>query len=252
MRPAHALPYSPNFSLTENEILLVTFCEGVDRQLSRSPAAGPLVRCSSERVYEQHPRRERTAGQPVRSFLLPLCCYHPSVIMTLSDSLCFCMRLGWGDRYASGGGDGPEAVTAALHATLSLNWRPEATKMVVLVADAPPHGIGEYGDGIAGGDPDGHDPLQVVREMAARGITLLCVPPSTQPLFSVLALTFPSARADVNRLVSFLDDLFLFFGKFAVSLPANRPCRATFTASTSSKRSVRPPSLFLSACRVFY
>lgn len=31
----------------------------------------------------------------------------------------------------------------ALHATLSLNWRPEATKMVVLVADAPPHGMRE-------------------------------------------------------------------------------------------------------------
>lgn len=76
--------------------------------------------------------------------------------------------------------------------------------------------------------------------------------PQLNPFFSVLSLTFPSACADVNRSVSFLDDLFLFFGKFAVSLPANRPCRATFTASTSSKRSVRPPSLFLSACRVSY
>lgn len=96
MRSPHPLPYSPNFSLTDNEILLTTFCEGVDRQLSRSSAAGPLVRCSSERVYEQHPRRERTAGQPVRSFLLPLCCQHPSVPMTLSDSVCVCARLGCG------------------------------------------------------------------------------------------------------------------------------------------------------------
>lgn len=49
--------------------------------------------------------------------------------------------------YASGGGDGPEAVTAALAEVLNMDWRPLASKMVVLIADAPPHGIGEYGDG---------------------------------------------------------------------------------------------------------
>lgn len=49
--------------------------------------------------------------------------------------------------YASGGGDGPEAVTAGLAEALNMDWRPYASKMVVLIADAPPHGIGEYGDG---------------------------------------------------------------------------------------------------------
>lgn len=49
--------------------------------------------------------------------------------------------------FASGGGDGPEAVTAALGEALNMDWRPSASKMVVLIADAPPHGIGEYGDG---------------------------------------------------------------------------------------------------------
>jgi hypothetical protein len=49
--------------------------------------------------------------------------------------------------YASGGGDGPEAVTAALADALNMDWREHASKMVVLIADAPPHGIGEYGDG---------------------------------------------------------------------------------------------------------
>ncbi|KAF9533223.1 hypothetical protein CPB83DRAFT_846085 [Crepidotus variabilis] len=77
--------------------------------------------------------------------------------------------------YASGGGDGPEAVTAALAETLNMEWRPNATKMVVLIADAPPHGIGEYGDGFDDGSPDGHDPLQVARQMASRGITLFFV-----------------------------------------------------------------------------
>ena len=57
--------------------------------------------------------------------------------------------------YASGGGDGPEAVTAALGEALNMEWRPNASKMIVLIADAPPHGIGEYGDGFDEGSPDG-------------------------------------------------------------------------------------------------
>ncbi|KAA1469903.1 elongation factor-2 kinase [Dentipellis sp. KUC8613] len=77
--------------------------------------------------------------------------------------------------YASGGGDGPEAVTAGLVEALNMDWRPQASKMVVLIADAPPHGIGEYGDGFEDGSPDGFDPLQVAREMATRGITLFFV-----------------------------------------------------------------------------
>jgi hypothetical protein len=93
---------------------------------------------------------------------------------------------------ASGGGDGPEAVTAALAEALNMDWRPYATKMVVLIADAPPHGIGEYGDGAAQyprstcflivvtgfdeGSPDGNDPLQLARIMASRGITLVSIP----------------------------------------------------------------------------
>jgi len=47
--------------------------------------------------------------------------------------------------------------------------------MVVLIADAPPHGIGEYGDGFDEGSPDGNDPLQLARMMASRGITLFFV-----------------------------------------------------------------------------
>ena len=78
-----------------------------------------------------------------------------------------------------------------------MDWREYASKMVVLIADAPPHGIGEYGDGqyflffdiyfmyylfslncmticsgFDEGSPDGNDPLQLARTMASRGITL--------------------------------------------------------------------------------
>ncbi|KAF8610423.1 hypothetical protein BDV93DRAFT_601434 [Ceratobasidium sp. AG-I] len=77
--------------------------------------------------------------------------------------------------YASGGGDGPEAITAALWDAQNLDWRPQASKMIVLIADAPPHGIGEYGDGFDSGSPDGHDPLVIARELAQRGIVLFFV-----------------------------------------------------------------------------
>jgi len=56
---------------------------------------------------------------------------------------------------ASGGGDTPEAVTAALANALRMGWRAEATRVIVLVADAPPHGIGGDGDGFPDGVPGG-------------------------------------------------------------------------------------------------
>ena len=41
---------------------------------------------------------------------------------------------------AAGGGDTPEALNEALHETVhGMSWRTEAARMVVLVADAPPH-----------------------------------------------------------------------------------------------------------------
>jgi len=77
--------------------------------------------------------------------------------------------------YATGGGDGPEAVTAAMKAALDLDWRPRATKLAVLIADAPPHGIGEYGDGFPTGSPEGNDPLALARQMARLGVSLYMV-----------------------------------------------------------------------------
>ena len=41
---------------------------------------------------------------------------------------------------AAGGGDTPEALNEALHEVVhNLSWRSDAARMVVLVADAPPH-----------------------------------------------------------------------------------------------------------------
>ncbi|XP_002734973.1 uncharacterized protein LOC100367364 [Saccoglossus kowalevskii] len=76
---------------------------------------------------------------------------------------------------AHGGGDGPEAVADGLHETFNLNWRPLATKVCVLIADAPPHGLGDSGDGFPKGCPAGHDPMKIARQMAEQNITLYSV-----------------------------------------------------------------------------
>jgi hypothetical protein len=48
---------------------------------------------------------------------------------------------------ATGGGDGPEAQSDALSAAPNVDWKDNATKIVILITDSPQHGIGEDGDG---------------------------------------------------------------------------------------------------------
>ncbi len=57
---------------------------------------------------------------------------------------------------AHGGGDGPEAVSAAMNIANRMEFLRDAAKVVVLVADAPPHGV-ETGDRWLHGTPDGSD-----------------------------------------------------------------------------------------------
>ncbi|CAF1102017.1 unnamed protein product, partial [Didymodactylos carnosus] len=76
---------------------------------------------------------------------------------------------------AQGGGDTPEAVADALHDILKLNWREEATKICILISDAPPHGLHTSGDTFPNGCPNGLDPIKTVREMAEKSITLYAV-----------------------------------------------------------------------------
>jgi len=77
--------------------------------------------------------------------------------------------------YASGGGDGPEASSRSMMESLELEWRANASRMIILITDAPPHGIGEYGDGFPNGYPGDADPLQLAREMGQRGIAFFVV-----------------------------------------------------------------------------
>ncbi|KAF6760445.1 hypothetical protein DFP72DRAFT_843356 [Ephemerocybe angulata] len=76
---------------------------------------------------------------------------------------------------ATGGGDPPEASTAALAEALNMEWEEDAVKIVVLITDAPPHGIGESRDAFPDGSPDQNDPLDIARQLAERGITLYII-----------------------------------------------------------------------------
>lgn len=76
---------------------------------------------------------------------------------------------------ARGGGDGPESVACALDAASKLSYRKDATKICVLIADAPPHGLGLEHDGFPDGCPTGNDPFKSCRAMVEKGIVLYCV-----------------------------------------------------------------------------
>ena len=71
------------------------------------------------------------------------------------------------------GGDKPEAVADALFDILNMSWRPDATKVCVLISDAPPHGL-KHGDNFPQ-CPAGHDPVCITSEMAKKGIALYSV-----------------------------------------------------------------------------
>eukprot|EP00483_Globobulimina_turgida_P000318 UN00318 len=76
---------------------------------------------------------------------------------------------------ATGGGDGPEAVAEALNDAVNLTYRKNAIKICVIIADAPPHGLGCSGDGFPNGNPNGHDPVKIAKKMAELGIILYVV-----------------------------------------------------------------------------
>jgi hypothetical protein len=88
------------------------------------------------------------------------------------------------EQSAGGGGDGPEAVTAAMFEAVCLDWREGATKIVIFMADAGPHGLEASGDTFYNGDPDGKDPLAIAREMITLGISVYPILPLSAALWS--------------------------------------------------------------------
>jgi len=117
--------------------------------------------------YRDHPPQDSTYVTQVHDFT--------SSVSTMRSNL---------DKLsANGGGDGPEAVVDGLHDALKLDYRQNATKVCILIADAPPHGLGQSGDGFPNGCPCGLDPIKVCRQMAEAGIALHCIgcEPSISP-----------------------------------------------------------------------
>jgi len=117
-------------------------------------------------AYRDHPPQDKTFVTKSFPFTASLADIHCSLSSLSAD----------------GGGDGPEAVAAALKATCDADWRDDATKVCILIADAPPHGLGESGDGFPDGDPDGVDPLAVLDKMSSMGVTVYSV--GCQPALS--------------------------------------------------------------------
>lgn len=67
-----------------------------------------------------------------------------------------------------------KAVADGVFEGLNLGWRKGATKICILVADAPPHGLTRQ-DTMPNGCPCGIDPVKIVHQMATKGIILYCV-----------------------------------------------------------------------------
>jgi Mg-chelatase subunit ChlD len=100
---------------------------------------------------------------------------------------------------AQGGGDGPECVADALYEVSNLKYRPSAAKICVFIADAPPHGLGESGDGFPNGSPNGHDPYAISRRLSQIGVTVYAV--GCEPVLSTsyrFARTFFESIAEVT------------------------------------------------------
>ena len=77
---------------------------------------------------------------------------------------------------ACGGGDLPEAICCGLNDCLNkIDWLESSVKIAILIADAPPHGIGCSGDGFSKGCPLNNDPVEIAHKLTQKGITLYCV-----------------------------------------------------------------------------
>lgn len=63
-----------------------------------------------------------------------------------------------------GGADHPEAVPDGVSTAMGLPWRKQAQKAIILMGDAPPHGVGSPGDDFPRGCPCG----RTMRDVAGR------------------------------------------------------------------------------------
>ena len=78
---------------------------------------------------------------------------------------------------ASGGGDTPEDIAGGLKKVMEQRWRPEASKYMIMIADAPCHGRKYHtcGDDDPDGDRYGIIPENIIKEMAKQKIIIYAI-----------------------------------------------------------------------------
>lgn len=91
---------------------------------------------------------------------------------------------------ANGGGDAPEAVLDGIVAACNeLAWWQHSRRLMVLVGDAPPHGMGTRGDAFSQGCPCGETIASVTRLAEERRVTIhsLGLTPAVNESFSEIS-----------------------------------------------------------------
>ena len=78
---------------------------------------------------------------------------------------------------ADGGGDTPEDIAGGLQKVMEQQWRPEASKYMIMIADAPCHGKKYHtcDDDDPNGDRYGIIPENIIKEMAKKKIIIYAI-----------------------------------------------------------------------------
>ena len=80
------------------------------------------------------------------------------------------------DLEARGGGDLPEAVADGLHVAIhDMRWNRNAKKLIILIGDAAPHGVGSADSSFVQGCPDGHHYRDEIESANDKDITIYTV-----------------------------------------------------------------------------
>ncbi len=191
-----------------------------------------------------------------------------SRVVPLTDDIA-AIKKGVGRMQASGGGDGPESMTDGLYDIVRLDWRPRAARVVIMVGDAPPHGVEPSGDAFPQGCPCGHHwyaQAENAREMGIVIHTVGCLPTlreykGAEDVFKTVASTsrglyLPLNQAsklipiitgvaetelDKQRIEAHIADVLKTFEKELEA--ADHEERVRFVTETLHARNVRPRSL---------